>query len=144
AWYSIRKANMGLANLDKLTGTQEEKDIIAGQLYFFRAWWHFEMMQYFGGLPYIDEVLSSSEKPTLPRLTYQECADKAGEDLAKAVALLPIDWDKTTVGRNTAGKNQLRINKIMALGYLGKNYLWAASPLMKNGAEVGGGNTYNY
>lgn len=144
AWYSIRKANMGLANLDKLTGTQEEKDIIAGQLYFFRAWWHFEMMQYFGGLPYIDEVLSSSEKPTLPRLTYQECADKAAEDLAKAVALLPIDWDKTTVGRNTAGKNQLRINKIMALGYLGKNYLWAASPLMKNGAEVGGGNTYNY
>lgn len=32
----------------------------------------------------------------------------------------------------------------MALGYLGKNYLWAASPLMKNGAETGGANTYNY
>lgn len=145
AWYSIRKANIGLANLDKLTtATQEEKDMIAGQLYFFRAWWHFEMMQYFGGLPYIEEVLPSSGKLTLPRLSYQECADKAGADLRKAADLLPIDWDKTTVGKNTLGKNQLRINKIMALGYLGKNYLWAGSPLMKNGAQTGGNNTYNY
>lgn len=145
AWYCIRKANMGLANLDRLTSaTQEEKDLIAGQLYFFRAWWHFEMIQYFGGLPYIDEVLPSGEKLTLPRLSYQECADKAGADFAMAAQLLPIDWDKTTVGKNTLGKNQLRANKIMALGYLGKNYLWAGSPLMKNGAETGGGNTYNY
>ncbi|MBT1695535.1 RagB/SusD family nutrient uptake outer membrane protein [Fulvivirgaceae bacterium PWU4] len=145
AWYSIRKVNIGLANLEKLvSATQEEKNLIAGQLYFYRAWWHFEMMEYFGGLPYIDQVLPADQSPMLPRLSYQECADKAGEDLAKAAALLPIDWDKTSVGSNTAGKNQLRINKIMALGYLGKNYLWAASPLMKNGASVGGGNTYNY
>jgi hypothetical protein len=145
AWYSIRKANIGLANLEKLvSATQEEKNLIAGQLYFFRAWWHFEMMEYFGGLPYIDEVLPADRSPDLPRLSYQECADKAGEDFAKAAELLPIDWDKTSVGSNTAEKNQLRVNKIMALGYLGKNYLWAASPLMKNGASVGGGNTYNY
>lgn len=145
AWYCIRKANIGLANFDKLTeATQEEKDIIAGQLYFFRAWWHFELMEYLGGLPYIDEVLPSDEKPKLPRLSYQECADKAAADFAKAAELLPIDWDKTTVGKNTLGKNQLRVNKIMALGYLGKNYLWAGSPLMKNGAQTGGTNTYNY
>lgn len=145
AWYCIRKANMGLENLDKLTvATQEEKNLIAGQLHFFRAWWHFEMMQYLGGLPYIDKVLPPGEKLTLPRLSYKECADKAGEDFAKAADLLPIDWDKTAVGRNTLGKNQLRVNKIMALGYLGKNYLWAGSPLMKNGAQTGGSNTYNY
>lgn len=35
----------------------------------------------------------------------------------------------------------------MALGYLGKTYLWAASPLMKNGAQTGAsknGKTYDY
>lgn len=138
AWYCIRKCNLGLANLDKLTtATQEEKNLIAGQLYFFRAWWHFEMMQQLGGLPYIDQVLDASSKLTLPRLSYQECAAKAGEDFRKAADLLPIDWDKTTAGKQTSGHNQLRINKIMALGYLGKNYLWAASPLMKNGAKLG-------
>ena len=145
AWYAIRKANMGLANLDLLTSaTQEEKNLIEGQLYFFRAWWHFEMMQYLGGLPYVEEVLPSHEKPTLPRLTYQECADKAGADFARAAELLPINWDNTSVGASTLGKNQLRINKIMALGYLGKNYLWAGSPLMVHGAQTGGTQTYNY
>jgi len=145
AWYCIRKANMGLENLDKLTeATAEEKSLIAGQLYFFRAWWHLELMEYFGGLPYVDKVLPSSGKLTLPRLTYQECADKAAADLRKAADLLPIDWDKTTIGKNTTGKNMLRINKIMALGYLGKNYLWAGSPLMKNGAQTGGSKTYDY
>ncbi len=147
SWYCIRKANVGLANLDKMTAaTEEERDLIAGQLYFFRAWWHFELMQYWGGLPYIDRVLDSSnpEDMTLPRLSYQECADKAAEDFRRAADLLPIDWDDTTVGKQTQGKNQLRINKIMALGYLGKNYLWAGSPLMKNGAQIGGTQTYNY
>ena len=56
----------------------------------------------------------------------------------------------------TSGKNDLRINKFMALCYLGKCYLWAGSPLMKefektkNGgvAELLGassnGKTYDY
>lgn len=145
AWYCIRKANMGLANLDLMTdATQEEKDLIAGQLYFFRAWWHFELMEYFGGLPYIDKVFGANEKLTLPRLSYQECADKAAADFRKAADLLPINWDNTVVGKKTTGKNMLRINKIMALGYLGKNYLWAGSPLMKNGAQTGGTKTYDY
>lgn len=146
AWYCIRKANMGLENLDKMTGTREEKDLIAGQLHFFRAWWHFELMAYFGGLPYVDKVLNSAneEDMHLARLSYQECADKAAEDFRKAADLLPVNWDNTTAGRATSGKNQLRINKIMALGYLGKNYLWAASPLMENGAQTGGTHSYDY
>lgn len=147
AFYSIRKANMGLDNLDKMVGTDEERDIIAGQLYFFRAWWHFELMMWLGGLAYIDETLDASVQLTRPRQSYQECADLAGADFRKAADLLPIDWDNTTTGKNTAGRNQLRINKIMALGYLGKNYLWAASPLMKNGAQLNAiatGMTYNY
>ena len=42
AWYGIRKANIGLENLDKLVNaTQEEKNLLAGQLYFFRGWFHF-------------------------------------------------------------------------------------------------------
>lgn len=141
-WYGIRKANLGLANLDKLTdATQEEKDLIKGQLLFFRGWYHFMFMQYFGGLPYIDKVLPGDEKLTLPRMKYSECADKAAADFREAANLLPTDWDNTTAGKRTLGKNQLRINKIMALGYLGKNYLWAGSPLMN---QVSGGSTsYN-
>lgn len=144
AWFCIRKANLGLKNLPLMVdATEEERNLIAGQLYFFRAWWHFELSCYLGGLPYVDKVLESNDVK-LPRLSFQECADKAAADFRKAADLLPIDWDKTTAGKNTYGKNQLRINKIMALGYLGKAYLWAASPLMKNGAQLGGAKTYDY
>ena len=87
-------------------------------------------MEYFGGMPYINYVLPSDEKLRLPRLSYQACADLAAADFREAANLLPIDWDNTTAGKRTLGKNQLRINKIMALAYLGKNYLWAGSPLM--------------
>ena len=148
AWYCIRKCNLGLQNIDKfVTGSAEEKKLIEGQLYFFRAWWHEEMMEYFGGMPYVDTYLDANAELNLPRLSYQECADKAAADFRKAADLLPINWDKTSAGSATQGKNDLRINKIMALGYLGKTSLWAASPLMKNGAQTGAsknGKTYDY
>ena len=148
AWYCIRKCNLGLANLDKMTDcTQEEKNIIKGQLLFFRAWWHEEMIAFFGGMPYVDTVLDGSQALTLPRLSYQECAKKCAEDFRAAADLLPNDWDKTTVGKKTLGKNELRITKVCALGYMGKVLLWAASPLNNLKAEVGAsknGDTYKY
>ena len=148
AWYCIRKCNLGLANLDKMTDcTLEEKNIIKGQLLFFRAWWHEEMMEYFGGMPYVDTVLDGGQTLTLPRLTFQECAKKCAEDFRAAADLLPNDWDKTTIGKKTLGKNDLRITKVCALGYLGKVLLWAASPLNNLGAKVGAsknGDTYKY
>lgn len=144
AWEGIRMANMGLEALENgimVDGSKDEKDMIAGQLYFFRAWFHFQLIQYWGGLPYIDYVLPSDEKLTLPRLSYTECADRIAEDFRRAADLLPVDWDKTEIGRRTSGQNALRVNKIWALGFLGKNLLWAGSPLMANG--VTGPRTYN-
>ena len=121
--------------------TQEEKNLIKGQLLFFRGWFYFELMQYFGGLPYFTEPLSATEEFNAPRLSYQETADLAAKDLEEAAQLLPMDWDKTKVGANTYGKNQIRITKAAALGFLGKNYLWAGSPLMNK--ESQGSPTYN-
>ena len=142
AWWGIRQCNMGLANLDKLTdATPEQRKAIEGQLLFFRGWFHFMLMQYFGGLPYIDEVMNANGQLARPRLSYHECADKAAEDFRRAADLLPIDWDKTSLSVITNGNNQRRINKVMALAYLGKNYLWAASPLMNK--ESTGSVSYN-
>ena len=147
SWYCIRKANVGLKALEDgklVNATDEERNLIAGQLYFFRAWWHFELINWFGGLPYIDKAFEANDPLNLPRLTYQECAEKAAADFRMAADLLPINWDDTAAGKATFNKNELRINKVMALAYLGKCYLWASSPLMEHGAQTGGANTYNY
>ncbi|MBQ2128784.1 MAG: RagB/SusD family nutrient uptake outer membrane protein, partial [Prevotella sp.] len=119
AWYGIRKCNVGLENMDLMTAaTQEEKNAVKGQLLFFRGWFHFMLMQYFGGLPYLDAPVAPDQAMTLPRETYQACADKAAKDFREAADLLPVDWDKSSVGSNTLGKNGFRINKITALAYL--------------------------
>ncbi|MCW8313961.1 RagB/SusD family nutrient uptake outer membrane protein [Sphingobacterium sp. InxBP1] len=142
AWFGLRKVSLGLENIDKMTeATQEERNLVKGQLLFFRGWFHHRLMEYFGGMPYINHVLPSDEQLRLPRLSYHQCADLAAADFREAANLLPIDWDNTTAGKRTLGKNQLRINKIMALAYLGKNYLWAGSPLMNY--QSTGSRTYN-
>ena len=145
AWYCIRKCNMGIANIKALVGTDEERDLLLGQMYFFRAWWHFELMCYFGGLPYIDEAFEATSIPELPRLSFQECANRCAEDFERAADLLPLDpqgWDETLAGMQTSGVNYLRVNKFMALCYLGKCYLWAGSPLMKEFEKYNRGETY--
>ncbi len=144
SWYGIRVANMGLQAIadGKMTdASQDERNIIAGQLYFMRAWFYFQLTQYWGGLPYIDTVLPSDEPLTLPRESYQENAEKMAADFQKAADLLPINWDDTEIGRRTSGNNALRANKIWALSMLGKTYLYAGSPLMANG--INGPRTYD-
>lgn len=137
SWYGIRKANVGLANLDKLTNaTQEERDVIKGQLLFFRGFFHFQLMSFWGGLPYIDTVLSSSAKLELPRLSYRETALRAAKDLEDAAALLPANWENSPVGQLTAGLNKKRVTSSAALAFKGKNLLYAASP-MQNQMETG-------
>ena len=131
SWYGIRKANLGLANLDKLVNaTQEEKDLIQGQLLFFRGYFYHELMINWGGMPYIDRVLSPTEDMKFPRLNYRETALKAAGDLEQAAQLLPLKWDDTEAGKRTLGNNRQRISKITAYAYLGKDLLYAASPLM--------------
>ena len=114
-WYGIRKANISLTKLNMMTGTQEEKDIIKGQNLFFRGWFHFELMRYWGGLPYVDTVLSSSGNLRLPRLNYRETALKAAKDFRAAADLLPVIWDNVEAGRLTLGNNQQRITKVFML-----------------------------
>ena len=135
----IRKANMVIENIDRMVNaTQAEKDVILGQAYFFRAFFHLEIMKFWGRFPYIDMVITDDF--ALPRPdTYKESALKAHEDFMRAAELLPVDWDNEPYGQYTLGENKGRVTKGAAYGYAGKNLLLASSPLMK-GTE----NTYDY
>ena len=147
AWFCIRHCNLGLQNLDKFQGSNAEREAIEGQLLFFRAWWHNELMNYFGGLPYIDKAFEPSDELLLPRLSFKECAEKCAADYERAAQLLPENWDTHPAGLRTKGHNDLRITKVCALGYLGKVLLYGASPFNVHGASTGAKNltlTYEY
>jgi starch-binding outer membrane protein, SusD/RagB family len=143
SWKGIRAANKAIANIDMLQGTEEEKNIILGQAYFFRAYFHFTLIQTWGGMPYIDVFIDSNvDISTISkRLTFQESVEKIVVDLDKAIELLPSDWDDTQPGKLTDGANLGRIIKGTAIAYKAKAYLYAGSPL-QNGFS-GGAFEYN-
>lgn len=138
-WKAIRAANVGLKNLHYLANaTQEEQELIKGQLLFFRAFFHFELLSAWGSIPYINEVLVEDLKK--PRFyeykgkhNYQACTEYIAEDLEEAANLLPDAWVNDVRDRG-------RVTKMAALGYLTKSLLYAGSPLMneysKGAAEV--------
>lgn len=133
-WASIRLANVGLANLDKLEASEEEKALIEGQLLFFRGYFHYEILTAWGPIPYINKALNPDEI-RLPRYysykgknNYQACTEYIVEDLARAAELLPLAWDNPTI-------NLGRVTKLTAMAFQARALLYAGSPLMN---EVSG------
>ncbi|MFZ4724425.1 MAG: RagB/SusD family nutrient uptake outer membrane protein [Paludibacter sp.] len=146
SWLGIRKVNIALANLNKLVipyksaPLQEQKDLIEGQARFLRAYFHFQIIRCWGGMPYINKVLSQNDNLNFPRLSYHACSDSIEKDLLIAIEKLPINWDDTQTGQITKGTNEGRLTKGAAYALLGKVMLYAGSPLM-NGTVTG---DYNY
>lgn len=139
----IRKANVVLANEDLMVGlTQQEKNVILGQAYFFRAFFHNEIMKFWGRFPHIQEVFTGTIDIPRPE-TYKEVALSINEDYKKAIELLPVNWDNEPYGQRTLGNNAGRLTKGAAYAFQGKNLLLAASPLMHFNNEPGI-NTYTY
>lgn len=129
-WYNIRRANMGLHNINLLIeATDEERKLIKGQLYFFRAWNHFEIARSWGGLPYIDSYLKPDDNMQLPRLSYHETLMKVVQDLDSAIACLPVDWNETAQGQQAMNSGVGRVTKGAALATKSRALLYAASPL---------------
>ncbi|MBK3519380.1 RagB/SusD family nutrient uptake outer membrane protein [Carboxylicivirga marina] len=143
-WEAIRKANIAIESIEEkgwmINASEAEKDAVLGQAYFFRAFFHMEIMKFWGRIPYVDVVLTGEEFKNYKRPdTYKECALKADQDLARAAELLPVDWDNHEAGDKTQGQNKGRVTKGAAYAFKGKNLLLAASPLMRESRD-----TYDY
>ena len=76
---SIRVANLTIANIDRLTNaTQREKADLLAQAYFARAFAHFVLCRFYGGMPYIDSA--DYEDWDLERLSANETYHLAAQD----------------------------------------------------------------
>lgn len=137
SWHGIRIANIALEHMDDLEdATDEERNVIQGQAYFFRGYFHWEIMKVWGSIPYVDKVLSPTDEMKISQLKFSETADKVISDLQKAADLLPVDWNQSVVGQLTYGRNIGRLTKGMALAMLTQIQLFTGSPLM-NGVSSG-------
>lgn len=147
AWFCINVANIGLEQLPTVSDcSSDQKRMLEGQLLFYRAWWHQELMTYYGAMPYVDYPLEYDRIVKLPRLSAEECAHRCAADFERAAELLPAEADYAAVLMNADDRRVLPTS-LAAQAYQGKVLLWAASPLNYNGAQTGAlanGNTYRY
>ncbi len=117
---AIRIANLSIANIDRITNaSQDEKNAILGQAYFLRGHFYFELLQRWGGMPWINYPLDPTQDMDLPRDSYTVTAQKIAGSFDSAALYLPNLISDAVWGKPS---------RIAALGYKAKALLWAASP----------------
>ena len=128
-WGHIRNCNDVIENVEKSELTQEQKNDLLGQAYFFRAYMYYHLVTIYGGVPIIDHVqdpiLGTDGDGTdliVPRQTTKACVDFICQDFQRAASMLPARWknDAQDFGRVTSG---------LAQAMLGKMKLYYASPV---------------
>lgn len=97
----ISRANIILDRIENADFSDDAKNNIIGETLFLRAFYYFELVQYFGGVPlYLHEV-STQNETALPRSTADEVYAQVFEDAKEALLKLPET--QTDKGRVTKG-----------------------------------------
>lgn len=118
AYVGILRANTVLKNLnDKAVPDETTRNRMEGEAKFLRALFYFDLVQYFGGVPVIDHLVTPSEALEISRSTPQEVYDLIVSDLDEAISLLP----STSV---LAGKP----SSVVAKALLARVYLTMSGP----------------
>ena len=91
-----------------------DKDNVYGQVHFLRAYYYFELVKFFGGVPlFVDKRLLAADSSTLSRASKEEVYAQIESDLLTAIGKLPNS--QSVVGK---------IRKSTAQALLGKVYLF--------------------
>lgn len=92
-WGKLRHINEFFANCHKCND-EEVRAKYMGIEYFLRAWFYYEMLCYYGDVPYYDYVLASDDQESLMKARDSRgyIAWKIISDLDNAAAVLPDSW----------------------------------------------------
>ena len=117
----IRNINDCIKGIEGGTVPEADKQILLGQVYFFRAWCYYNLVKWYGGVPILTDVLEPVEASFTPRSTTKQCIDFILADLDRAATMLKGKvWSGSDFGRVTTGT---------ALALKGRVLLLWASPI---------------
>ncbi|HET8735317.1 MAG TPA: RagB/SusD family nutrient uptake outer membrane protein [Pricia sp.] len=117
-YVGILRANTVLDRLDaeKVPDASVRSDM-EGELKFLRAFFYFDLVRFFGGVPIFDQVLTPTEALEVPRSSNTEVYDFIESDLLDAIDLLP-----------PVSKAAGRPSSIVAKAFLARVYLTMSGP----------------
>jgi hypothetical protein len=135
----IRICNNTLKNIGKLNNaTDNQKNDLIAQAYFFRAFCHFELFRIWGPMPYITKVIGPDDQWDMPRLTKHETCIKIARDLDTAYTYFAkAEKIRRDPGPGTPGyladPEQFKPSGVAAKALKSRALLYAASPLNTEG-----------
>ena len=100
------RSNTVIRNVASMPISQETRTNVTGEAKFLRAMAYFRMLNCWGGVPYYDENCDINEEFSSlnePRSSEDEIRSHILEDLTDAIAMLPIRWKDSDLGRATRG-----------------------------------------
>ncbi|WP_370476321.1 RagB/SusD family nutrient uptake outer membrane protein [Tamlana flava] len=117
-YVGILRANTVLDKLNEAAvPDQTTRNRMEGETKFLRAFFYFDLVRFFGGVPVIDRIITPAEALEIPRGTPQDVYDLIVSDLKSAITLLP----------NTPSEAG-RPSSVVAKALLGKVYLTMSGP----------------
>lgn len=103
-WIYIRRANLFLANVDQVPGDQELNKRMKAEIRFLRAYYYYDLMQWFGPLPIISEAQDDvGESAFVAKASKEEFYRFLIDELAEAALYLPKSYSSSNWGRVTKG-----------------------------------------
>lgn len=116
----IRDANIGIVGLEKLPEANHDLKLqLQAELKFLKAFFYFELVKRYGGVPLLDRAYDLSENLNVPRSSFADCIDYIVGLCDEACPDLP-DPNNVSFGRASKGA---------ALALKARALLYAASPL---------------
>ena len=109
--------------------SQGAKDSITGEVSFLRAYYYYDLVTHFGGVPLMLTPVTSSDASYTPRNTVEEVYTQIKTDLAKAITLLPTITKFPQNGRASKGAAKM----LLAYVYMTqptKDYVKAEAELL--------------
>lgn len=102
---SIRKCNLFFEKVQASDYPKATKTVLLAQVRFMRAYFYKQLVDLYGGVPIITEVLRNDDGEEIfyPRNTYDECINFICTESQYAADSLPVKWSGKDVGRITRG-----------------------------------------
>jgi len=121
----IRNINDCIKGIQGGSLSEEEKEVLLGQVYFFRAWCYYNLVKWYGGVPLVEGTPAPVPSSFPPRSTTKETIDYILADLDRAAKMLA----GKTLNGGWSGSDYGRVTTGTALALKGRVLLLWASPI---------------
>ena len=110
----IAKINTIMTRIKSVNISQTAKDGIVGEALFLRAYYYYDLVMHYGGVPLQLEEVTSEAGAFLPRNSVDEVYNQIITDLTTAIPLLTVPSTFPTTGRATKGAAKM----LLAYAYM--------------------------